>query len=56
MPGEAWHEREKVAIDCDVHYHSSGDTPENTTDREPWNTAWCARVAMLGALRWLEEL
>jgi len=53
MPGESWRERELVEVDHDVHYHSAGDTPENTTDREPWNAAWCARVALLGARRWL---
>lgn len=54
--GESWHERDLVSIDHDVHYHSSGDVPENTTDREPWNMAWCARVALLGVLRWSEGL
>jgi hypothetical protein len=53
MPGESWRERDLVEVDHDVHYHSAGDTPENTTDREPWNAAWCARVALLGARRWL---
>lgn len=53
MPGESWRERGAVQVDYDVHYHSAGDTPENTTDREPWNTAWCARVALLGARRFL---
>ncbi len=53
MPGESWSERSQVAVDHDVVYHSAGDTPENTTDREPWNTAWCARVALLGARRFL---
>ncbi|HVS19748.1 MAG TPA: M28 family peptidase [Planctomycetota bacterium] len=53
MPGESWRERDAVEVDHDVHYHSAGDTPENTTDREPWNAAWCARVALLGLRRWL---
>jgi hypothetical protein len=53
MPGESWSQRDAVAVDYDVHYHSAGDTPENTTEREPWNTAWCARVALLGARRYL---
>jgi hypothetical protein len=56
MPGESWSDRDVVAVDHDVYYHSAGDTPENTTDREPWNTAWCARVALLGARRFLEGL
>jgi len=56
MPGESWRERDKVGVDYDLYYHSSGDTPENTTDKEPWNMAWCARVGCLGALRYLEAL
>lgn len=54
MPGESWREREKVSVDYDAYYHSSGDTPENTTDKEPWNMAWCARVGMLAVARYLE--
>ncbi len=53
MPGESWDQRDLVAVDYDVTYHSAGDTPQNTTDREPWNTAWCARVALLAARRYL---
>jgi hypothetical protein len=54
MPGESWRERDKVSVDYDNYYHSAGDTPENTTDKEPWNMGWCARVGWLGALRYLE--
>jgi hypothetical protein len=56
MPGESWRERDKVSVDYDAYYHSSGDTPANTTDKEPWNMAWCARVGMLGAARYVEAL
>jgi hypothetical protein len=56
MLGESWQERDKVSVDYDLYYHSSGDTPANTTDKEPWNMAWCARVGMLGAARYLESL
>lgn len=56
MPGESWQERDKVSVDYDLYYHSSGDTPANTTDKEPWNMAWCARVGLLGAARYLESL
>jgi len=56
MPGESWSDAEKVSVDYDAYYHSSGDTPENTTDKEPWNVAWCARVGLLGAARYLEAL
>lgn len=55
MPGESWRERDKVSVDYDAYYHSSGDTPENTTDKEPWNMAWCARVGMLGVARYVER-
>ncbi|MGH7152166.1 MAG: M28 family peptidase, partial [Planctomycetota bacterium] len=41
----------KIRVDHDRFYHSSGDLPENTTDLEPFNMGWCARVALLGALR-----
>ncbi|HKX45082.1 MAG TPA: M28 family peptidase, partial [Planctomycetota bacterium] len=54
MPGESWRDRDVVEVDHDPWYHSSGDLPEHTTDREPWNLAWGARVGMLAGLRWLE--
>jgi len=56
MPGESWSDRDKVNIDYDVYYHSAGDTPENTTDKEPWNMGWCARVGLIGGVVWLEQL
>lgn len=55
MPGESWSERDEVYVDYDVYYHSAGDRPELTTDLEPHNMAWCARVGWLAALRWLED-
>lgn len=53
MPGESWRERSLVSVDYDNYYHSAGDTPANTTDKEPWNMGWCARVGLLGARRFL---
>ena len=53
MPGESWRERDQVEMDYDRHYHSSGDTPENTTDKEPHNMGWCARVGLITALRYV---
>jgi Zn-dependent M28 family amino/carboxypeptidase len=53
MPGESWSDRDRVYVDYDVYYHSAGDRPENTTDLEPHNMAWCARVGWFSALRWL---
>jgi aminopeptidase YwaD len=40
-----------VTIDGDAFYHSAGDTPANTTDTEPSNMGWCARVGLVSALR-----
>jgi hypothetical protein len=56
MPGESWSDRDLVNVDYDNFYHSAGDTPENTTDLEPWNMGWCARVGLAGGLRWLDAL
>ena len=56
MPGESWSDRDRVAIDYDRFYHSAGDTPENTTDREPENMGWCARVGLLATLDYLGSL
>jgi hypothetical protein len=54
FPPIAWYADEKpgmVTVDGDPFYHSVGDTPANTTDTEPSNMGWCARVALLSALR-----
>lgn len=56
MPGESWNDGDEVHIDYDVYYHSAGDTAANTTDLEPFNMAWSARVGLLGSLRWLSRL
>ncbi len=56
MPGESWSDRDRVAIDYDEHYHSAGDTPENTTDKEPENMGWCARVGLLAVTDYLDGL
>ena len=53
MPGESWNDGDVVHVDHDDFYHSAGDVPENTTDREPWNMGWCARAGWLGVLRWM---
>ena len=54
FPPLNWYPEEKpgmVTVDGDSFYHSAGDKPENTTDTEPFNMGWCARVGLLGALR-----
>ena len=40
-----------VTVDGDAFYHSVGDTPGHTTDTEPSNMGWCARVGLLTAWR-----
>ena len=54
FPPINWYPEEKpgmVTVDGDPFYHSVGDTPANTTDTEPSNMGWCARVGLLSALR-----
>src|SRR5438034_10250654 len=40
-----------LEIDYSVYYHSAGDTPENTTEREPQNMVKAAKAAGIGLLR-----
>ncbi len=54
FPPIRWYTGEQpgmVTVDGDAFYHSVGDTPANTTDTEPSNMGWCARVGLLSALR-----
>ena len=54
FPPLNWYADEKpgmVTVDGDPFYHSVGDTPANTTDTEPSNMGWCARVGLLSAWR-----
>jgi hypothetical protein len=54
FPPLNWYPGEKpgiVTVDGDPFYHSAGDTPGNTTDTEPFNMGWCARVGVVSALR-----
>ena len=54
FPPLNWYAGEKpgmVTVDGDAYYHSVGDTPANTTDAEPANMGWCARVGLLSSLR-----
>jgi hypothetical protein len=48
---KGWPEQEDVFIDYSNYYHSSGDTPANTTDREPDNMTRCARLVALAIYR-----
>ena len=40
-----------LKIDYSLYYHSSGDTPEHTTDREPQNMVKAVKVTGLALLR-----
>jgi hypothetical protein len=54
LPPFNWYPGEKpgmVTVDGDAFYHSVGDTPANTTDTEPFNMGWCARVGLVSVLR-----
>ncbi len=58
FPPVNWYEDEeegKITIDGDAFYHTAGDSPENTTDTEPWNMGWSARIGWLAALRFMAE-
>lgn len=57
FPPINWYPDEKpgmVTVDGDAFYHSVGDTPAHTTDTEPHNMGWCARVGLLSALRLMD--
>jgi hypothetical protein len=57
FPPLNWYADEKpgmVTVDGDPFYHSVGDTPANTTDTEPSNMGWCARVGLLTAQRLMQ--
>lgn len=41
----------EILLDACPYYHSSGDTPENTVLKEPWNIEWAARFGAISVLR-----
>lgn len=41
----------KLEIDYSAYYHSSGDTPENTTDREPQNMVRAVKAVGIALMR-----
>jgi hypothetical protein len=54
FPPINWYANEKpgmLTVDSDPFYHSVGDTPANTTDTEPFDMGWCARIGLLSARR-----
>jgi hypothetical protein len=59
FPPLNWYPEEQpgmVTVDLDPFYHSVGDTPQNTTDTEPFNMGWCARVGLLSVVRLMRSL
>ena len=52
---KGWPTRGTIVIDYSAYYHSSGDTPENTTEQEPQNMARAVKAAGLGLLRLTHE-
>jgi aminopeptidase YwaD len=50
---KGWRGGNELAIDYSLYYHSSADTPENTTDREPQNMVRAVKLAGIGLLRLL---
>lgn len=50
---KAWREPGPLKIDYSAYYHSAGDTPANTTDREPQNMTRAARLTVITLMRLL---
>jgi hypothetical protein len=50
---KGWRGGQELKIDYSLYYHSSGDTPANTTDREPQNMVRAVKLAGIGLLRLL---
>jgi hypothetical protein len=46
-----WPTPGKLQIDYSAYYHSSGDTPENTTEREPQNMVRAVKAVGIALLR-----
>ena len=40
-----------MKIDYSLYYHSSGDTPENTTEREPQNMVRAVKATGIALIR-----
>jgi Peptidase family M28 len=58
FPPLNWYPGEKpgtITVDGDPFYHSAGDTPGHTTDTEPFDMGWCARVGLLSARRLMSQ-
>jgi len=52
---KGWPEEGDLFVDYSAYYHSSGDTPANTTEAEPWNMERCAKLVAVGVYRLMKE-
>ncbi len=50
-----WFGGNKIEIDYAEYYHSSGDTPENTIGKEPYNVVRITKMAAIAIYRMLYE-
>jgi Peptidase family M28 len=48
---KGWPTPGRLVVDYSAYYHSSGDTPENTTEREPQNMVRAVKAVAIGLLR-----
>lgn len=48
---KGWPESGDLFVDYSAYYHSSGDTPGNTTEAEPYNMERCARLVAISIVR-----
>ena len=52
---KGWPEQGDLFIDYSAFYHSSGDTPANTTEAEPWNMERCAKLVTVALYRIMSQ-
>lgn len=52
---KGWPTPGSLAIDYSAYYHSSGDTPENTTEREPQNMVRAVKAVGIALLRLTQD-
>ena len=48
---KGWPTPGRLAVDYSAYYHSSGDTPDNTTEREPQNMVRAVKAVAIALLR-----
>ncbi|MGH9314795.1 MAG: M28 family peptidase [Vicinamibacterales bacterium] len=52
---KGWPTPGRLVVDYSAYYHSSGDTPENTTEREPQNMVRAVKAVGIALLRLAHE-